>query len=233
MSTAPLREAVIDLVAVRENIARVAAGAGRPVAVDVGRDAHGHGLVPVASVAVEAGAGVLIVADAAERALLAEAGIRAAVVVDAVVADPLARAAYGVALPGLVPAMSLRAGVVSVKRVAPGQGVSYGLTYRTPASSTLVLVPLGYADGVPRAAGPRAGVLLRGRRHRVAGRIAMDQFVLDVGDAPVELGDTVTVFGPGTDGEPTAADWAEWAGAAPDDIVAGIGRRVARRYRDA
>lgn len=61
----------------------------------------------------------------------------------------------------------------------------------------------------------------------------MDQFVLDVGDDPVRLGDVVTVFGSGAVGEPTAGDWAEWADTVADDIVTGIGDRVIRRYRDA
>jgi alanine racemase len=131
---------------------------------------------------------------------------------------------------GLIPTMTLSAPVSSVKRVPAGQGVSYGLDYRTSAESTLVLVPLGYADGIPRRAGGRASVWLNGRRYPIRGRIAMDQFVLDVGDDPVALGDRVIVFGPGDRGEPTAEEWADWADTIGDEIIARVGPRVPRRY---
>ncbi|RIJ52606.1 alanine racemase [Clavibacter lycopersici] len=129
---------------------------------------------------------------------------------------------------GLIPAMTLEADVVSVKRVAAGQGVSYGLDHRTTGPSTLALVPLGYADGIPRIAAPHASVLLNGRRFPVAGRIAMDQLVLDVGDLPVEVGDTAVVLGPGDRGEPTAEEWAGWAETIGDEIVTRVGPRVDR-----
>ena len=129
---------------------------------------------------------------------------------------------------GLVPAMTLEADVVSVKRVEAGQGVSYGLDHRTTGPSTLALVPLGYGDGIPRIAGPRASVLLNGRRFPVAGRIAMDQLVLDVGDLPVEVGDTAVILGTGDRGEPTAEEWAGWAETIGDEIVTRVGPRVDR-----
>ncbi|OUE18184.1 Alanine racemase [Clavibacter michiganensis] len=129
---------------------------------------------------------------------------------------------------GLVPAMTLEADVVSVKRVEAGHGVSYGLDHRTSGPSTLVLVPLGYADGIPRIAAPHASVLLNGRRFPIAGRIAMDQLVLDVGDLPVEVGDTAVVLGPGDQGEPTAEEWAGWAETIGDEIVTRVGPRVDR-----
>ncbi|MBM7387450.1 alanine racemase [Clavibacter michiganensis] len=129
---------------------------------------------------------------------------------------------------GLIPAMTLEADVVSVKRVRAGHGVSYGLDHRTAGPSTLALVPLGYADGIPRIAAPHASVLLNGRRFRVAGRIAMDQLVLDVGDMPVEVGDTAVILGPGDRGEPTAEEWAGWAETIGDEIVTRVGPRVDR-----
>jgi len=131
---------------------------------------------------------------------------------------------------GLRPAMTLSTRVVLAKRVPAGTGVSYGHDYRTRCDGTLALVPVGYADGVPRAASGRAEVLIRGVRRPVAGRIAMDQFVVDAGPLPVRTGDEVVVFGSGTRGEPTAADWAEWAGTIPHEILTGLGTRVPRRY---
>ena len=112
---------------------------------------------------------------------------------------------------GLRPAMTLRTLVSQCKDVPDGQGVSYGLRYRTSGPSTLALIPLGYADGVPRVAtgGP---VRVAGRTYPVVGRIAMDQMVIDVGNigpAGADLfGAEAVLFGNGDDGGPTADDWA-------------------------
>ncbi len=94
--------------------------------------------------------------------------------------------------------------------------------------TTLALLPLGYADGLPRAAAGRAEVVVRGRRYPLVGRVSMDQVVVDLGDDRVEPGETATVFGPGRAGEPTVAEWAAWAGTIEHDIVTGLGARVAR-----
>jgi alanine racemase len=132
---------------------------------------------------------------------------------------------------GLRPVMTLHAPVTSIKRVPAGHGVSYGLVYRTAGESTLALVPLGYADGIPRIATGRGEVWLNGRRYPIAGRIAMDQFVVDVGEDPVRPGDEVVVFGEGHRGEPTAEEWAGFADTIGDEIVARVGERVERVYR--
>jgi alanine racemase len=131
---------------------------------------------------------------------------------------------------GLRPAMTLRARLILVKRVGAGQGVSYGHAYTTTSATTLGLVPLGYADGVPRHASGAGPVLAAGRRRVVAGRVCMDQFVLDLGDDEARAGDEVVLFGPGTDGEPTAQDWADAAGTISYEIVARVGARVPRTY---
>ncbi|MEV4656972.1 alanine racemase [Micromonospora sp. NPDC049301] len=133
---------------------------------------------------------------------------------------------------GLRAAMTLRTTVVNVKRVPAGTGVSYGPGYVTGAPTTLALLPLGYADGLTRAAEGRAEVSLGGRRCPVVGRIAMDQCVVDAGDLPVAIGDPVVVFGPaGADrAQPTVAEWARWAGTNPHEILTGVGARVARDH---
>ena len=131
---------------------------------------------------------------------------------------------------GLRPAMTLTSTVALVKRVPAGTGVSYLHRYVTAAEATLALVPLGYADGVPRAATGTAEVLLRGRRRTIAGTVCMDQFVLDLGDDTVEAGDEVVLFGPGDDGEPTAQEWASALGTIDYEIVTRIGARVPRTY---
>ncbi len=131
----------------------------------------------------------------------------------------------------LSPAMTLTAPIVSVRRVRAGMPVGYGHAHHTARPTHLALVPLGFADGLPRLASGRAEVQLRGRRHPVVGRISMDQLVVDLGDRAVDLGETVTLFGPGLDGEPTVAEWAGWADTIEHEILTGIGARVRRRTR--
>ncbi|MGK3948535.1 alanine racemase [Microbacterium sp. K2] len=130
---------------------------------------------------------------------------------------------------GLRPAMTLRGAIAAVRRVPAGAGVSYGYDHRTSRDTTLVLVPLGYADGVPRHASGRLPVSIGGRRYTNVGRIAMDQFVVDVGDAPVSIGDEVVLFGDPTLGVPSAAEWANAASTIDYEIVTRIGPRVPRR----
>lgn len=135
---------------------------------------------------------------------------------------------------GLVPAMSLRARLALVKTVAAGEGVSYGHTYTTSSRTRLALVPLGYGDGIPRHASSTGPVAVAGRWHRVAGRVCMDQVVLDLGDDDlargVRAGDEVELFGTGAGGGPTAQDWAEAAGTIAYEVVTRLGARVPRVY---
>ena len=134
---------------------------------------------------------------------------------------------------GLHPAMTLRTLVSQCKEVPDGQGVSYGLRYRTSGPSTLGLIPVGYADGVPRIAtgGP---VRVAGTTYPVVGRIAMDQMVIDLGNTgPASaglLGAEAELFGDGADGGPTADDWARAAGTINYEIVTRISPRVPRRF---
>jgi len=130
----------------------------------------------------------------------------------------------------LVPAMTATALVVQTKRVATGQGVSYGYLHRTTSDSTLALIPVGYAEGLPREASGKAWVAIDGKRYEVSSRIAMDQFVVDVGDAAVEAGDLVTIFGDPAAGVPSADDWAAAADTINYEIVTRMGGRFARRY---
>jgi alanine racemase len=136
----------------------------------------------------------------------------------------------GGAPPWLRPAMTLRSRLVLVKRVPAGTGVSYGHRYVTPRETTLGLVPLGYADGIPRGAAGQPLVFARGRRWPIAGTVCMDQFAVDFGDEPVAEGEEVVLFGPGADGEPTAQQWGEELGTISYDIVTGIGARVPRTH---
>lgn len=139
---------------------------------------------------------------------------------------------------GLVPAMTYEAELATVKAVPAGTGVSYGHQYVVPHDTVLGIVPVGYADGVPRHASgtqdrPGGPMQVGGRRLGVAGRVCMDQVVVDLGPGAREAaGDRVVLFGPGTDGEPTAQDWAEAAGTISYEIVTRVGARVPRTYVD-
>ncbi|PFG42241.1 alanine racemase [Isoptericola jiangsuensis] len=144
---------------------------------------------------------------------------------------------------GLRPAMTLQARLAQVKQVPAGEGVSYGHLYTTTQDTTVGLVPLGYGDGVPRhasggTAGPGGPVAVGtgadARVLRVAGRVCMDQLVVDLGpDAAERAGDVVTLFG-GSDGLahggdlPNAQDWADAAGTISYEIVTRLGSRVPR-----
>jgi alanine racemase len=128
----------------------------------------------------------------------------------------------------LRPAMSLSAPLAQMRRVSAGTAVGYGHTWSAPGRTTLGLVPLGYADGLPRLASGRAEVFVRGCRRPVVGRVSMDSLVIDLGDESVDPGETATVFGPGDHGEPTVADWARWGQTIEHEIVVAVGARACR-----
>ncbi len=132
---------------------------------------------------------------------------------------------------GLTPAMTLRGRVAAVQRVRSGAGVSYGYDYRVTKDTTLALVPLGYADGVPRLASNCGRVRIGDNTYSVSGRVAMDQFMVDVGDNAVEVGDEVVLFGDPLAGNPSADEWALAASTINYEIVTRIGPRVRRTYR--
>jgi alanine racemase len=131
----------------------------------------------------------------------------------------------------LLPALSLTTHVVTSREVGPGTGIGYGLDHVADRRTHLALLPLGYGDGLPRAASERADVLVRGRRRPLVGRFSMDMVVVDTGEEEVAPGEPVTVFGPGAHGEPTVAEWAGWADTIEHEIVTRVGSRVARVHR--
>lgn len=131
---------------------------------------------------------------------------------------------------GLKPVMSMHASVALTKSVPAGSGISYGHTYHTKSQANLALIPTGYSDGIPRSASNKGPVLLGGKTYQIAGRVCMDQFVLDVGDAAVNIGDTAVLFGDPQRGEPSVEDWAIAADTIGYEIVTRIGPRVDRHY---
>jgi alanine racemase len=127
----------------------------------------------------------------------------------------------------LEPVMTVRAEVAQTRDVPAGTGVSYGHRYVTERATRLALLPLGYADGLPRAGTNKAPVELGGQRFTASGTICMDQFLIDVGDAEVHVGDQAVIFGKGG---PTARDWANACGTIGYEITTRIGTRLAKRF---
>jgi alanine racemase len=126
---------------------------------------------------------------------------------------------------GLQPVMTLKARLASVKRISAGSGVSYGHAYVADRDTTVGLVPLGYADGLPRAAANVGPLRAAGADRTIAGRVCMDQVVVDLGDDAAAPGDEVVIFGTGG---PSADDWAAACGTIGYEIVTRIGPRVPR-----
>ena len=131
----------------------------------------------------------------------------------------------------LRPALTWRSRVHRIANLPAGTGVSYGHEYRLPRDGTIATVPVGYGDGLPRIAGKRGAVLVRGRRVGFAGRICMDLVMLDVTEIPdAREGDEVILIGTQAGAKQTAEDLAEACGTISYEIITGIRRRVPRRY---
>lgn len=160
----------------------------------------------------------------------------------ATVLDPLSHhtmSRVGAGLVGIDPSRRLPAGtlrgalrltapLVEVRTVRAGTSVGYGHTWTAARTTRLGLVPLGYADGLPRLASAGAEVGVAGSRCAVAGRISMDMTVVDLGSTSAQVGDEVVLIGHG-DGEPTVREWADWSGLLEHEVLTGLGRaRVTR-----
>ena len=151
---------------------------------------------------------------------------------------------------GLIPALELRAPLTSVKVIEEGTPASYGGTWVAPTRRWIGLVPLGYGDGIFRAASNNARVVVRTEagllNAPLVGRVCMDQFMVDLGpaegepgtptarsgDAPAAVGDTAVLFGTGAFGEPLADEWADAASTINYEIVTNLGAHIPRAYRD-
>ena len=129
----------------------------------------------------------------------------------------------------LQPAMRALSQLVNVKKVPAGQGVSYGYRYVTERETNLGLVPFGYAEGMPRIS-VNHEVLIAGKLYPVVGRVAMDQFVVDLGSSEPAIGTQVVIFGNPQEGEPSAEALGESAGTINYEIVTRIGGRANRSY---
>lgn len=209
----PRRHVALSRAALEHNLGLIAAQRSpQGVVLDVRADAFGHGAVDVAHIASDFGF-VWFAEDAASAAR---------------VDDALTAVLYGTAFGG-EPVMTVSGEVIAVKQVETGEPVSYGYTHRVGAPGRLALVGLGYADGVPRSASSRVEASVAGRRALVAGRIAMDQLMLEIGDAEVRRGDEVVLWGAGE--APRVGEWAAASGFSPLALTAGLGHRFTREWR--
>ena len=133
---------------------------------------------------------------------------------------------------GLEPAMTVTSRISQLRTVSAGTPVGYNRSYVTTRAATLALVPIGYADGVPRALSNRGCVAVNGVRCPIRGIVSMDQLIVDVTHADAQLGDDVLVLGNGQDGALTASEWARIAATIPHEILTGFGRRITREDQE-
>jgi alanine racemase len=132
---------------------------------------------------------------------------------------------------GLKPVMTLAARVVATRPVVRGESVGYGGEWRASRDTRVATLPLGYADGIPRAVLGRGQVHLAGALRPIVGRVSMDYIGVEVGDAPVEIGDVATIFGQTAEGELVPVErFAGEAGTIGYEMLVGVGARVRRRY---
>ena len=219
------RTALIDEGAFATNLAALLSRDDTFV-LDARADAYGHGAARLIPVALDAGVATVRVSP--EQTGIA--GIRRS----ALMTVPPKRALVGAAAYGIgsgLPVMTLAGEVVAIKRAQPGAGVSYGYTYRVETDTTLALVALGYADGVPRLSSNRASVHIGGANYPLVGRVAMDQFVVDCGpESTATVGEDAVLFGDPRAGHPSVSEWAEVTSRSGIELTAGIGSRVERVY---
>jgi len=133
----------------------------------------------------------------------------------------------------LRPAMKLETKVVQLRPAKAGDPVGYGAEFRAPRDTRIATLPIGYDDGVPISASGRGCVLIGGRRLPIAGRVSMDFITIDIGDAPVAIGDEVVIFGGAQGGASLSVEAAAAAAQTiPYELLVRVGRRVERRFEN-
>ena len=217
------RLARIDLAAFAANLTASLAMDDDPV-LDARANAYGHGAAALIPLALDLGISTVRVSP--QQSVLP--GIKRS----ALMTVPSVRRLIGAEAYGLVDGgravMTLSGEVIAVKDAPEGAGVSYGYSYRTSRETTLALVALGYADGIPRLASNRASLAIGGAILPLVGRVAMDQLVVDCGDHRPSVGDEAVIFGEAAHGHPTAVEWAEHAERPALTLTANLGWRVER-----
>jgi alanine racemase len=129
------------------------------------------------------------------------------------------------------PSLSMRARIITLRDLPPGQGVGYSARFVTERLTRIAVINAGYADGISRLRTNRGCALVRGRRVPLVGTISMDLTTLDVTDVPgVELGDVVTIYGRDGKDSIVVSDVAAEIGTVTSDLLCALGRRVPRYY---
>jgi alanine racemase len=240
----PPRQAVVSLDVLRRNARLLyeSAPASHRV-IDLRGDAYGHGVIGVGHALDEEPFDAYLVSDQAVAEELLRAGVKTPALVrtqlpveGSVVIGP---ELFGLDSPGrsdprpsgLLPVLTLAARVLAVKKVGADEGVSYGYVYRTPRATTLAMVCLGYSDGIDRHACEGGRAWFAGSTHPIAGRVAMDVFMLDVGDTSVSPGDEAVLFGDESRGYPSPVSWAAALGKTGAQVTSSLGDRIVRSYR--
>jgi len=132
----------------------------------------------------------------------------------------------------LEPALSFESVIAAVRKIEAGTAVGYGGTFRAPRPMRVGVVPLGYADGIPRALSNRGAFAVGGKRCPVAGRVCMNMTILDLGSTNARPGDRVVLIGRDGDVAISADDWADWADTINYEIVARLPAGLTRTYVD-
>jgi alanine racemase len=135
-------------------------------------------------------------------------------------------------LQGIAPCFSLVSKVSYFKVVGPNQGISYGHTYTTQKQTRIVTVPIGYGDGYRRSLSNRGAVLIRGKRYPIAGAICMDQFMVDVGQDEIYVGDEVVLIGKQGKEEIRLTEVAQACDTIPYEILCLFNERIPRLYTE-
>ncbi|HET9393952.1 MAG TPA: alanine racemase [Candidatus Rubrimentiphilum sp.] len=130
----------------------------------------------------------------------------------------------------LQPALSFESRVIAVRKVEPGTLIGYGGSYKAPRAMRIGVVPLGYADGIPRLLSNRGAFLVAGQRCPIAGRVCMNMTMIDLGATQARPGDPVVLIGNQGDASVTADDWADWAETINYEIVARLPSELTRIY---
>lgn len=238
LSKSALPRSIVSLSALAEGAQRAVAQARlsrhASLIADLRRDAWGHGLRATATALADAGAHAVLVDDDDVVAALRDVDLEARTVASSASAPDIDMHTL-LGLPdddGVLtgrPAMRLTGRVMSLKTIHAGGGVSYGYTYRAARESCLALVTGGYAQGIVRALGNRASVDIAGASFPIVGRIAMDVSVVDLGDADIAEGATVTYFGGGTTSS-ALHDWHRFTGFSVAELVTVVGVRTLREW---
>lgn len=130
----------------------------------------------------------------------------------------------------LQPALSLHTKVAFVKRVPSGSAISYDSSYVTWKDTSIAVLPIGYADGLPRGLSNQGKVLIQGQLCPIVGRVTMDHTLIDVGDLPIQIGDPVLLLGSNGEKEISADHWARWLGTINYEITCTLSSRIERVY---